>query len=162
MEFKVGFRKRKSDSGEVMSLLTKSIFAILLLVTCAATTADTAAHPADTVHVGPYATETEHQRNDRMAWWREARFGLFIHWGVYAVPAGIHEGERIVHPTPTRHPVPKKSVNGSAVRGIAKNYRLDFLLTCSGGSGLVYRLNSSGPVYRLNFETVSHPTHLQT
>ena len=95
MEFKVGFRKRKSDSGEVMSLLTKSIFAILLLVACAATTADTAAHPADTVHVGPYATETEHQRNDRMAWWREARFGLFIHWGVYAVPAGIHEGERI-------------------------------------------------------------------
>ena len=95
MEFKVGFRKRKSDSGEVMSLLTKSIFAILLLVACAATTADTAAHPADTVHVGPYATETEHQRNDRMAWWREARFGLFIHWGVYAVPAGIHEGEQI-------------------------------------------------------------------
>jgi alpha-L-fucosidase len=25
---------------------------------------------------------------DRMAWWREARFGMFIHWGLYAVPAG--------------------------------------------------------------------------
>ena len=24
----------------------------------------------------------------RMEWWREARFGLFIHWGLYAVPAG--------------------------------------------------------------------------
>ena len=24
---------------------------------------------------------------DRMAWWREARFGMFIHWGIYAVPA---------------------------------------------------------------------------
>lgn len=23
-----------------------------------------------------------------MAWWRDARFGLFIHWGLYAVPAG--------------------------------------------------------------------------
>jgi len=23
----------------------------------------------------------------RMQWWREARFGMFIHWGVYAVPA---------------------------------------------------------------------------
>ena len=23
-----------------------------------------------------------------MAWWREARFGLFIHWGLYAIPAG--------------------------------------------------------------------------
>jgi alpha-L-fucosidase len=23
----------------------------------------------------------------RLAWWREARFGMFIHWGVYAIPA---------------------------------------------------------------------------
>jgi alpha-L-fucosidase len=29
-----------------------------------------------------------------MAWWREAKFGMFIHWGVYAVPAGVHEGVR--------------------------------------------------------------------
>ncbi|MFG0251565.1 MAG: alpha-L-fucosidase [Phycisphaerales bacterium JB038] len=26
--------------------------------------------------------------DDRMDWWREARFGLFIHWGLYAIPAG--------------------------------------------------------------------------
>jgi alpha-L-fucosidase len=32
---------------------------------------------------------------DRMTWWREARFGMFIHWGVYAVPAGIHNGQKI-------------------------------------------------------------------
>ena len=32
--------------------------------------------------------ETPAQRDARMAWWREAKFGLFIHWGVYAVPAG--------------------------------------------------------------------------
>jgi hypothetical protein len=25
---------------------------------------------------------------DRMDWWREARFGMFIHWGLYAIPAG--------------------------------------------------------------------------
>ena len=29
-----------------------------------------------------------------MAWWREARFGLFIHWGLYAVPAGEYKGTR--------------------------------------------------------------------
>ena len=23
-----------------------------------------------------------------MAWWREAKFGMFIHWGLYAIPAG--------------------------------------------------------------------------
>jgi len=25
-------------------------------------------------------------KDERMQWWREARFGMFIHWGVYAVP----------------------------------------------------------------------------
>jgi alpha-L-fucosidase len=37
--------------------------------------------------------ETPAQRDARMAWWREAKFGLFIHWGVYAVPAGKY-GDR--------------------------------------------------------------------
>ena len=32
---------------------------------------------------------------DRLTWWREARFGMFIHWGLYAVPAGTWKGERI-------------------------------------------------------------------
>ncbi|MHC5053285.1 MAG: alpha-L-fucosidase [Planctomycetota bacterium] len=32
---------------------------------------------------------------DRLAWWREARFGMFIHWGLYAVPAGVWKGEDI-------------------------------------------------------------------
>ncbi len=36
----------------------------------------------------PYANETPAQRDARMAWWREAKFGMFIHWGIYAVPAG--------------------------------------------------------------------------
>ncbi len=39
--------------------------------------------------------ETVEQRDARMAWWREAKFGLFIHWGVYAVPAGTYHGEQI-------------------------------------------------------------------
>lgn len=33
--------------------------------------------------------------DQRMQWWREARFGMFIHWGVYAVPAGTYNGQRI-------------------------------------------------------------------
>ncbi len=33
--------------------------------------------------------------NARMKWWREARFGMFIHWGVYAVPAGTFRGQKI-------------------------------------------------------------------
>ena len=29
----------------------------------------------------------------RMAWWEDARFGMFIHWGIYTVPAGFYNGE---------------------------------------------------------------------
>jgi len=43
----------------------------------------------------PYADETPAQRDARMKWWREARFGMFIHWGVYAVPAGTWNGKQI-------------------------------------------------------------------
>ncbi len=30
-----------------------------------------------------------------MGWWRDAKFGLFIHWGVYSVPAGVYRGRQI-------------------------------------------------------------------
>jgi len=39
-------------------------------------------------------TETQAQRDARMAWWREARFGMFIHWGLYSIPAGTWDGKR--------------------------------------------------------------------
>ena len=35
--------------------------------------------------------------DQRMQWWREARFGMFIHWGVYSVPAGVWNGEQSKH-----------------------------------------------------------------
>jgi alpha-L-fucosidase len=31
-------------------------------------------------------------KEQRLAWFREAKFGLFIHWGLYAVPAGRWKG----------------------------------------------------------------------
>jgi alpha-L-fucosidase len=40
------------------------------------------------------APETPAQHDARMAWWRDARFGMFIHWGLYAVPAGDYKGQR--------------------------------------------------------------------
>src|SRR5262245_12071520 len=39
--------------------------------------------------------ETAPQSDARMKWWREARFGMFIHWGVYAVPAGSYKGQPV-------------------------------------------------------------------
>jgi len=43
----------------------------------------------------PYANETASERSARMKWFREARFGMFIHWGVYSVPAGTYDGKQI-------------------------------------------------------------------
>lgn len=39
-----------------------------------------------------YTLETKEERDVRMQWWRDARFGLFIHWGLYSIPAGEWNG----------------------------------------------------------------------
>ncbi|OME92759.1 MULTISPECIES: alpha-L-fucosidase [Paenibacillus] len=38
---------------------------------------------------------TDHDHNRRIAWWREARFGLFVHWGPYSILGGMWNGERV-------------------------------------------------------------------
>jgi len=38
-------------------------------------------------------TETKREKDERMMWWRDAGFGMFIHWGLYAIPAGEYKGK---------------------------------------------------------------------
>jgi len=47
-------------------------------------------------HSPALAAETPHDpaKDARMEWWRDAKFGLFIHWGLYSVPAGTYKGEK--------------------------------------------------------------------
>jgi alpha-L-fucosidase len=52
------------------------------------------------------AAETKGQRDARLAWWRDAKFGMFIHWGVYSVPAGFYHGESVNTTYYLGHPVP--------------------------------------------------------
>jgi alpha-L-fucosidase len=59
------------------------VLSFLLVPFCAQTTAKSA------------LLETKQQRDERMQWWRDARFGMFIHWGVYSVPAGTYKGKQI-------------------------------------------------------------------
>ncbi len=40
-------------------------------------------------------SETAQQRDARMAWWRNDCFGMFIHWGLYAIPAGEWDGKPV-------------------------------------------------------------------
>jgi len=42
-----------------------------------------------------YLNEPQDAFDARMEWFRDARFGMFIHWGPYAVPAGVYNGEPI-------------------------------------------------------------------
>ncbi len=43
---------------------------------------------ATVMPIAPAHAETESTREQRIEWWRDARFGMFIHWGLYAIPAG--------------------------------------------------------------------------
>jgi alpha-L-fucosidase len=39
--------------------------------------------------------EARKNYDTRMSWYNEAKFGCFIHWGVYSVPAGIWKGKKL-------------------------------------------------------------------
>jgi alpha-L-fucosidase len=39
--------------------------------------------------------ESSSDRDARMAWWRGARFGMFVHWGLYSGLAGTWEGKPV-------------------------------------------------------------------
>lgn len=43
----------------------------------------------------PVKDEATLKQDAKMQWWREARFGMFIHWGLYAQPAGEWDGKEI-------------------------------------------------------------------
>jgi alpha-L-fucosidase len=58
-----------------MKLETKNILIVYLLAVVVLSPSIYAAESAQP------ATETKEKRDTRMAWWREARFGMFVHWG---------------------------------------------------------------------------------
>ncbi len=40
-------------------------------------------------------TESMKTVDQRLEWWREARFGMFVHWGIYSLPAGEWKGKHV-------------------------------------------------------------------
>jgi alpha-L-fucosidase len=64
-------------------IIVITVLSILAIPACAQVTAKSA------------LPETAEQRDERMQWWRQARFGMFIHWGVYSIPAGTYKGKQI-------------------------------------------------------------------
>ena len=83
-----------------MKLTRHTFLTATLLATTAASFAQLQGSKPDTtptVHPVPAIqdTETSAQRDARMQWWREARFGMFIHWGLYSMPAGTWNGKQV-------------------------------------------------------------------
>src|SRR5256714_3352389 len=44
---------------------------------------------------GQPATDSPEARQARLAWFKQAKYGMFIHWGLYAIPAGEWKGKQI-------------------------------------------------------------------
>src|ERR1051326_6488161 len=40
------------------------------------------------------AADSPEAREARLAWFKQAKYGMFIHWGLYAIPAGEWKGQR--------------------------------------------------------------------
>jgi alpha-L-fucosidase len=59
--------------------MRKLILSLLIVVVVLSTVAQVA--------TAQLPKETEAQKALRMKWWTDARFGMFIHWGLYALPA---------------------------------------------------------------------------
>ncbi len=51
----------------------------------------TSGHPVPAIQ----DTETPAEKDARMQWFREARFGMFIHWGLYSILAGRWQGKEV-------------------------------------------------------------------
>jgi alpha-L-fucosidase len=78
-----------------MIKIRKILHRLISLAVCAKVFAATFAHAANetSADTNSIVKESATQRDARMKWWREARFGLFIHWGLYSVPAGEWQGK---------------------------------------------------------------------
>ncbi len=69
-------------------MLATTLFSVILCSCSQATPATGTNPPALTA-----PTETAAQRDARMAWWRDARCGMFIHWGAYSTAGGRWNGK---------------------------------------------------------------------
>jgi alpha-L-fucosidase len=76
------------------SLLPLRTALLLLMLSCLVTPACAESLPF-TATVKSEKIETPEHRDSRMQWWREARLGLFVHWGIYSVAAGSWHGRPV-------------------------------------------------------------------
>lgn len=40
-------------------------------------------------------TSSMKNHEQRIQWWRDAKFGMFVHWGIYSLPGGVWKGQKV-------------------------------------------------------------------
>lgn len=45
--------------------------------------------------VNGWWTASMKNHDERIKWWQQARFGMFIHWGIYSLPGGEWKGKKV-------------------------------------------------------------------
>lgn len=71
------------------------------------------------------------KRDERTAWFRDAAFGMFIHWGIYSIPA---RGEWLM----LNEQIPKEQYNRFAGRFNPKRYEPDKWVALAKAAGMKY------------------------
>ena len=80
-------------------------------------------------------------KEQRLKWFREAKYGLFIHWGLYAIPAGEWNGRAIPglgEWIMFRTPVPVKQYELLASRFNPVKYNADEWVQLAQDAGMKY------------------------
>ena len=78
---------------------------------------------------------------ERMQWWKDAKFGMFIHWGLYAVPAGTYNGKQISgigEWIMNRGKIPVSEYRAYAKQFNPVNYNPDAWVKMAKGAGMKY------------------------
>jgi alpha-L-fucosidase len=111
-----------------------------LAVCCCAALAALSA-TARSVDSSARAVPDDAAREQRLKWFRDARYGLFIHWGLYAIPAGEWKGRAVPglgEWIMFRAPVPVREYEQLAARFNPVKYNADEWVQLAQDAGMKY------------------------
>jgi alpha-L-fucosidase len=80
-------------------------------------------------------------REERLKWFRQAKYGLFIHWGLYAIPAGEWKGKRSIglgEWIMNRASIPVRDYETLATKFNPVKYNADAWVTLAKDAGMKY------------------------
>jgi len=80
-------------------------------------------------------------KNDRLDWWRRARFGMFIHWGLYSITAGMWKGERVKglgEWLQAQEKIPVEKYARLAAEFNPQDFDADFIVSLAANAGMRY------------------------